>query len=324
MSAYARSLLQLYSWRNSSHNSPMNTVSVQEQARLMRLATYASTAVAVLLILTKAIAWLFTDSVSLLATLIDSCLDALASLFNLIAVRHALAPADRHHRFGHGKAEALAGLGQATFITGSALFVLLEAISHLWRPPTIEAMPLGIGIIIFSIIATLGLVRFQKHVISKTDSTAIKADCLHYKTDLIVNGGVLVALALAFYDLPIFDPLIAIAIAAYILYSAWGIAKESLALLMDRELPDSDRERIKEIARAHPRTRGIHDLRTRKSGMTVFIQLHLELDDQLTLMEAHHIADEVETNILAEFPDAEVIIHEDPASLVEKPVEFAE
>lgn len=290
----------------------------------MRLATYASTAVALLLILTKAIAWLLTDSVSLLATLIDSCLDALASLFNLIAVRHALTPADRQHRFGHGKAEALAGLGQATFITGSALFVLLEAISHLWRPPAIEAMPIGIGIIIFSIVATLGLVKFQKHVISKTGSTAIKADCLHYKTDLIVNAGVLLALALAFYDLPIFDPLIAMAIAAYILFSAWGIAKESLALLMDRELPDSDREKIKAIVRAHPETRGIHDLRTRKSGITVFIQLHLELEDHLTLKEAHKIADEVEEEILAEFPDAEVIIHEDPASLVEKQVEFVE
>jgi len=288
----------------------------------MRQATYASTTLAVLLILTKAIAWLLTDSVSLLATLIDSCLDALASLFNLIAVRHALTPADKYHRFGHGKAEALAGLGQATFITGSALFVLLEAISHLLHPQAIEAMPLGIGIIAFSIVATLVLVRFQQYVIDKTDSTAIKADCLHYKTDLFVNAGVLVALMLAFYDLPIFDPLIAMAIAAYILYSAWDIASESLALLMDRELPDSDRERIKEIARAHPETRGIHDLRTRKSGMTVFIQLHLELDDHLTLAQAHHIADEVEVEILAEFPEAEVIIHEDPASLMERRAEF--
>lgn len=290
----------------------------------MRLATYASTSLAVLLIAAKMIAWMLTDSVSLLATLIDSCLDALASIFNLLAVRHALAPADKHHRFGHGKAEALAGLGQSTFITGSALFVLLEAISHLWRPQTIEAMPLGIGIVLFSIVATLGLVTFQQHVISRTNSTAIKADCLHYKTDLIVNAGVLVALGFAFYDLPVFDPLIAMAIAAYILRSAWDIARESLALLMDRELPDTHREKIKKIARAHPETRGIHDLRTRKSGMTVFIQLHLELDDNMPLSEAHRIADEVEARILAEYPGAEVIIHEDPASLMEKRAEFAE
>ena len=324
MPPWAKYGARLYSWRKSVHNSRMNLLSVEEQGRLMRLATYASTAVAGLLILTKLIAWLATDSVSLLATLIDSCLDALASLFNLIAVRHALAPADRHHRFGHGKAEALAGLGQATFIAGSALFVFLEAISHLWRPQPLEAVPVGIGIIVFSIIATLALVRFQKYVISKTDSTAIKADCLHYKTDLIVNGGVLVALALAFYDLTIFDPLIAMAIATYILYSAWSIARESLELLMDRELPDEDRERIKAIARRHPETRGIHDLRTRKSGMTAFIQLHLELDDKLTLKEAHRIADEVEEEILAEFPGAEVIIHEDPASLAEPQPEFVE
>ena len=144
--------LRLYSWRESVHNSRMNSLSLDEQARLMRLATYASTAVAGLLILTKMFAWLLTDSVSLLATLIDSCLDALASVFNLIAVRHSLAPADRHHRFGHGKAEALAGLGQATFIAGSALFVFLEALAHLWRPQPIEAMPVGIGIILFSIV----------------------------------------------------------------------------------------------------------------------------------------------------------------------------
>ena len=301
----------------------MNMTSPEEKARLMKLATYASTSVAVVLIICKAVAWLMTDSVSLMATLIDSCLDALASMVNLIAVRHALAPADKQHRFGHGKAEALAGLGQATFITGSSLFLLLEAISHFWNPQPISEMPIGITIMIVSIIATLGLMAFQQHVINKTDSTAIKADRLHYKTDLLVNGSVIVALLLAYYGWAGFDPLFALLIAGYILYSAWEIAQESLDLLMDRELPDEERQKIKAIVHGHPETLGMHDLRTRKSGTTIFIQLHLELTDSLTLMRAHAIADEVEVLLIAEYPGAEVIIHEDPASLTEVHPEFS-
>jgi ferrous-iron efflux pump FieF len=296
----------------------------EEAARLMRLATYASTTVALSLIIIKLVAWIMTESVSMMATLIDSFLDALASIINLIAVRHALIPADKKHRFGHGKAEALAGLGQATFIAGSSMFLILEAFSRIWNPQPVEAMSIGLAVMAVSIVATIGLVLFQSHVIKQTGSTAIKADHLHYKTDLIANVGVIMALILASYGQLIFDPLIAVAIAAYILFSAWEIASESLNLLMDHELPDADRVKIKVIVRAHPKARGIHDLRTRKSGMTEFIQLHLELDDNLTLMEAHGIADEVEANILAEFPGAEVIIHEDPASLVEPTAEFVE
>jgi len=294
----------------------------QDKARLMKMATYASTSVAVTLIVIKIVAWFMTGSVSLLATLIDSCLDALASVVSLIAVHHALTPADKEHRFGHGKAEALAGLAQATFITGSALFLVLEAFSHLLRPQAIASLDVGVAVMVISIIATMGLLMFQKHVINVTNSTAIKADHMHYKTDLLVNAGVIVALLLAVYGWPGFDPVFAIAIAAYILYSAWEIAKESLDLLMDRELPDEDRERIKAIVRNHPDARGIHDLRTRRSGTTSFIQLHLELDDHLTLLQAHAISDDVEACILAEYADAEVIIHEDPASLNEPKVEF--
>ena len=309
--------------RGFRQNCTMITTS-RETARLMQMATYASTSVAIVLILIKTVAWVMTDSLSLLATLIDSCLDALASLINLLAVRHALVPADKKHRFGHGKAEALAGLGQATFITGSALFLVLESVSHLWNPLPILSMPVGVGVMVISMLATLGLLIFQKHVIRKTGSTAIKADHLHYKTDLLVNAGVIAALLLAVYGWPGFDPLFAILIAVYILYSAWEIARESLDLLMDRELPDEERAKIKAIARNHPQTRGMHDLRTRKSGTTVFIQLHLELDDGLTLLQAHAIADDVEARILAEYPGAEVIIHEDPASLMEPIPEFAE
>ncbi len=293
-------------------------------ARLMRWATYASTGTAAVLIVAKFVAWVMTGSVSLFATLIDSCLDALASIINLLAVRHALAPADKSHRFGHGKAEALAGLGQATFIAGSALFLVIEAIGRALHPQPMEAAPVGIGVMAFSIVATFALIRFQAWVIRRTGSTAIRADHLHYKTDLLVNASVIVALLLSLYGWPGFDALFALGIAGYILHSAWEIMRDALDHLMDKELPREDRRRIKSIARAHPEVHGLHDLRTRRSGLTTFIQLHLEMDDNLPLIEAHRIADEVEAEIRAAFPGAEIIIHQDPASLMEPQPEFAD
>ncbi len=282
----------------------------------MRLATYASLGVAFTLIVAKLVAWGVSDSVSMLATLIDSTLDALASLVNLLAVRHALSPADREHRFGHGKAEALAGLGQAAFITGSAGFLLLESARRIVDPVPLESYGLGIGVMLFSIAATTGLLFFQRHVIRKTGSTAISADSLHYRTDLLVNGSVILALWLSVQGWSGFDPLFAIAIALYILYSAWEIVKQAFDHLMDRELPDEEREQIKATALAHPKVRGMHDLRSRRSGIDTFLQLHLELDDELTLLQAHAISDEVEASLQQVYPAAEVIIHIDPVSVV--------
>ncbi|MDC9724918.1 MAG: cation diffusion facilitator family transporter [Gammaproteobacteria bacterium] len=287
-----------------------------DTARLMRWATYASVSTALILILVKIVAWFITDSVSILATLLDSSLDVLASLVNLIAVRHALQPADKEHRFGHGKAEALAGMGQAMFIAGSAGFLLLQAIGRLLHPQEITAgLEVGVGVMIFSIIATMILLSFQKYVIKHTNSTAIKADALHYRTDLLVNASVIVALLLTFYGWGYFDALFGIGIALFILYSAWEIVKESIDLLMDHELPDEDREKIRQLVMNHPGAQGLHDLRTRRSGTRIFIQLHLELDSTLTLAAAHAIADDVENEIERFFIDAEVIIHEDPVVL---------
>jgi ferrous-iron efflux pump FieF len=282
----------------------------------MRLATYASISVAVVLIVAKAIAWGMSDSVSLLATLIDSTLDALASLINLVAVRHALSPADKEHRFGHGKAEALAGLGQAAFITGSAGFLLLESGRRIVTPVPLESYGIAMEVMWLSIVATVLLLSFQRYVIRKTDSTAIKADALHYRTDLLVNGSVIVALWLSVRGWSGFDALFAIAIALYILYSAWEIVQQAFDHLMDRELPNAERAKIKRIARAHEAVHGMHDLRSRRSGTATFIQLHLELDDDLTLLQAHKISDEVEANLQAVYPGAEIIIHVDPVSVV--------
>jgi ferrous-iron efflux pump FieF len=288
----------------------------QEIAKLLRLATYASISVALILIIAKLVAWGLSDSVSLLATLIDSVLDALASLINLVAVRHALTPADKEHRFGHGKAEALAGLSQSMFIAGSAGFLLLEAGRRLISPIAVEAVGISMLVMVFSIVATLLLLGFQRHVIRKTNSTAIRADALHYRTDLLVNASVILALWLSVKGWAGFDALFACAIAIYILYSAWEIITVSYDHLMDRELPDPQREEIEKLVLQHKSARGLHDLRSRHSGTMTFIQLHLELDDDLSLLEAHKISDEVELSLLEAFPGSEIIIHIDPQSVV--------
>ncbi|HEB62936.1 MAG TPA: cation diffusion facilitator family transporter [Gammaproteobacteria bacterium] len=293
-----------------------NRLPPNETKRLLKLATYASVSIAFLLITTKLIAWLMSDSVSLLATLIDSCLDAAASLLNLYAIKHALQPADDQHRFGHGKAESLASLGQSAFIAGSAVFLLLEAGSRLFNPHTPDAIGIGIAVMIFSIFATFILLFIQRHVIKKTNSTAIQADSLHYKMDVLINCSVIISLLLASMGSPVFDSIIAIAIAGFILHSAWKIGYESVQLLMDRELPDDERRKIEHVILQHTDVRGMHDLRTRRSGMFTFIQLHLELDDELSLIQAHTIADNVELALLKAFPDADVIIHQDPASVL--------
>ena len=290
--------------------------SPEQAARLMRLATYASVSVAAILIVTKFLAWQLSGSVSLLATLVDSCLDALASLVNLFAVRHALSPADDEHRFGHGKAEALAGLGQAALITGSSLYLLLEAIKRILDPVPVEAFGLGMAVMVFSIIMTVLLLRFQRHVIQRTDSTAIRADALHYRTDLLVNASVLLALGLSLWGWSGFDALFAIAIAFYILYSAWEIISHAFDHLMDRELPDEDRLEIERTVLSHPEVRGMHDLRTRRSGTATFMQMHIELDDHLSLLQAHGIVEEVESSLATTLPGAQAIIHTDPVSVV--------
>ena len=294
-----------------------------EAARLMRLATYASVATATVLIGVKLVAWIYTDSVSLLSTLIDSVLDALASIINLLAVRQALMPADREHRFGHGKAEPLAALGQATFISGSALFLVFEASHRLFTPAPVSHTGFGIGVMVFAIVATFILTRFQAYVVRKTGSIAIQADALHYFGDLLVNGSVILALLLVSQMGWIWaDPIIGLGIAAYILVNAWRIARGAYDMLMDRELPDDDRQRIKDIVQSHPAVIGSHDLRTRASGRDTFIQIHLELDGEMTLLRSHEIADEVEARLLEIFPGAEVIIHQDPHGIEEPRARF--
>jgi len=250
-------------------------------------------------------------------------MDVAASLVNLLAVHYSLQPPDREHRFGHGKAEPLAGLAQAAFIAGSSVLLLFEAGSRLFRPTPVQESAIGISVMLFSIVLTLGLVLFQRYVVRRTGSVAIGADALHYRSDLLMNASVIGALVLASnFGFTLADPLFGIAIAFYILVGAWSVFSSSLQLLMDRELAEDDRARIKAIAMSHPAVISMHDLRTRSSGTHTFIQFHLEMDRDLTLFEAHAISDEVMTRVEAAFPNAEVLIHEDPDGVEERRAVF--
>ena len=287
-------------------------------SRLMRVATYAAVGTALTLILVKAGAFVVTNSVSILSSLADSALDLLASLVNLWAVGHALTPADKEHRFGHGKAEPLSGLAQSAFVTGSAVLLIVEAISRFSNREQVVAGELGIGVMVFAIVATLALVSFQKYVVKRTGSVAIGADSLHYTGDLLLNLSVIVALALSTYgNVPWADPIFAIGIAFFLLWNASRIARQSIESLMDRELPVSERNTIKETVLRHPKVMGVHELRTRSSGVQTFIQLHMVLDPGLTLLEAHHISDEVELALIEDYPGADIIIHQDPEGIEE-------
>jgi ferrous-iron efflux pump FieF len=298
--------------------APRAPLAPEKAGRLMRAATYASVSVAASLALAKLGAWLATGSVSMLSTLVDSLLDAGAALVNFIAVRHALQPADRQHRFGHGKAESLAGLAQAAFVGGSGVFVSVQAIDRLLYPRPLSNPEIGYVVMLLAMAVSLALVVFQRYVVRKTGSLAIGAESLNYQNDILVNGAVILSLLLSsYFGWHIADPLFAIAIAGYIIWGAWRIFLAALDVLMDRELPDSDRAQIRELARACPNVLGLHDIRTRAAGPRVFIQLHLELDGSLSLDEAHAIVVSVEDAVKAAYPNAEVLIHADPDTVVE-------
>ncbi|TDV41985.1 cation diffusion facilitator family transporter [Pseudomonas helmanticensis] len=283
-----------------------------EHARLLRLATRASVAVACTLIIAKAIASWLSGSVSMLAGLTDSALDGVTSLLNLLAVHYALRPADDDHRYGHGKAESLAGMAQALFIGGSAVLIAFQAYERIQHPEPLGAPWISIGVIIFSLLLTVALLMLQHRVIKQTGSNAVRADSLHYRSDLLLNGSILVALMLAGFGWHQLDAWFGLGIAAYILWSAIQIARESFSVLMDEELPADVSQHMLELACSVPGVLGAHDLRTRISGNHWFVQLHLELPGELTLSVAHGISDQAADAIHKAYPRAEVLVHADP------------
>jgi len=292
--------------------------SKNREDRLLVLATYASVGVAITLIIVKTAAWFYSGSASILGSLIDSLMDSMASIVTLLAVRYSIKPADREHRFGHGKAESAAAIAQAAFVSGSGLFLLLFCLQHLLNndPFVVEHPPVGIAVISFAIVLTLGLLAFQTYVIQATNSEAIRADRMHYKSDILMNAVVIIALFSAHFGWPKVDLVFGILIACYISYGALRIGYDAAQTLMDKELPPEVDARILAVAVAHPGVYGTHDLRTRQAGGTYIIQLHIELEDDISLLDAHRVSDEVELGIRELFPQADIIIHHDPLSVV--------
>ena len=278
----------------------------------VKLASRASVVVALILIISKLFAWLYSGSASMLASLADSFADGGASVINFIALRYAIAPADAEHKFGHGKAEPLAALAQSAFILGTAFLLLFYGGERLTGPSGVTNTTIGIWTSIFAIVLTLALVILQRQALKHTNSRVIKADSMHYTSDLLLNAAVLLALFLAQYGFWWADGLFAVLIALYLGWQSIHLGYDSIHELMDKDLGETVQQQIIAIATKPSEVQGFHDLRTRQSGKTVFVQMHLEFDGNLSLREAHDIADRVERSISAKFEHAEVLIHQDP------------
>jgi ferrous-iron efflux pump FieF len=289
--------------------------STDDYAYWVRLAAIFSTSIAFILVVMKLYAWLVTDSSAMLASTTDSILDLFASIMSIVILRFALAPADKEHSFGHGKAESLAGLVQASFILGSAIILIFNGVSRFLNPQVIVKSDVAIWVTIISIVLTLVLVAFQRYVIRRTGSIIISGDALHYQSDIFLNLGVLAAIILSQGIWLQADGFFTILVALYLVFGAGQIIVQSVSQLMDSELSDEELTQIKTIVLTHKQAIGIHELRTRQSGAQKFIQFHLELSDDLSLLEAHSIGDEIEAEICSALAPCEVFIHQDPTSV---------
>lgn len=284
---------------------------------LMKRAALAAIATAVFLATIKFAAWWWTGSVAMLASFADSGLDLAASTLNALAIRYALTPADAEHRFGHGRAEAVAGLAQAALVGGSALFLIVQSVRRLFAPQPLAYETAGLAVAAISIVATVALVAYQGYVVRRSGSLAVSADRLHYVTDLASNGAVFAALLLTgLFGALWADGAFGLVIALIIGGSAFTILRRSFDQLVDRELPDADRERIQRAASAVPGVLDVHDLRTRQSGARIFVQLHAVFDGALSLEDAHALADKVEAAVMDAVPNAEVLVHADPSAVL--------
>ena len=301
-----------------------NSISSDDYAFWVRLAAILSSSTALVLVVIKIYAWLVTDSSAMLASTTDSVLDLFASIMSIVILRFALAPADKEHSFGHGKAESLAGLVQASFVLGSAILLIFSGVSRVLNPQIIVQSEVAIWVTIISIALTLMLVAFQRYVIKRTGSIIISGDALHYQSDLLLNLGVLAAIILSQGYWLQADGVFTILVALYLIVGAGQIIMQSVSQLMDSELSDEELAQITSCVLAHEQALGIHELRTRQSGAQRFVQFHLELNDDLSLFEAHSIGDEIEAKICKEFAPCEVFIHHDPSSVVNNELKKSE
>ena len=292
----------------------------KERSRLAASAAIASVATAVFLLLLNGGAAWTTGSVAMLGSLADTGLDLLASLVTLYGLRVAAEPADHDHRFGHGKAEALAALFQVALITASAALIGWRAVEHLRLDRPTAAPELGIGVSLVAIAATFALLYYQRRVIARTGSVAIRADNIHYQSDLLLNLAVIAAFALeGYFGLTGADPVFGIVIALWLAWGAFQASSHAIDQLMDKEWPDEKRQLFLELAAQHPELRGIHDFRTRRSGSRDFAQFHMYVAPEMSVKDAHVVMDEVEATIAEKFPDIEVLIHLDPEGHVDQP-----
>lgn len=290
----------------------MNT-KIKENNRLMKCAARSSLAVALILIALKVVTFFITGSVAILSSLFDSAQDFMTSLVNMVAIRQATEPADREHRFGHGKAQAIGSLIQAFIIAMASLFLMIESVRHFCNPEPLKQVTMGLIITIIAIILTFFLIRFQAHVIKETNSLSIKADRAHYAGDILMNIGVMVSMILSYYlDWERLDSIFGMAVSVYLFFAIYHIICDSFNVLMDKEMPEDFRKAIHTIAHSFPEVTLIHDMKTRQSGSHAFVQFSVHLDDTLTLRQAHDITDKIEDRIKERFPDTEVIIHPEP------------
>jgi len=289
----------------------------QNSAALNRSAAFASIAMALLLVGLKAWAAWSTGSTAMLGSLADTTLDLFASIATLAGVWVAAMPDDEKHRFGHGKAEALAAMFQVVLISISALSLAFHAVREFLAGSRAEAVGEGIGVSVVAMVATLALLAWQRHVIRRTGSLAIATDHLHYKSDLLLNLAVIAALVLDRYGgVAGSDPVFGFGIAVWLAWSGWRASHEAIEQLMDREWPEEKKARFIEVLGRHPELCGVHDLRTRRAGNRDFVQFHVWVDPQMTVREAHRVMDEIEAKIISEFPDVEILIHPDPEGLI--------
>ncbi len=293
----------------------------EERRRIIPLATraaLASVAMACFLLALKSFAAWHTGSVAMLGSLADTALDLLASLVTLYGVRLAATPADSDHRFGHGKAEALAALFQVMLITASALGIAWRAVMAFGDHAPTQDAEFGIGVSLIAVLATVILLAYQRRIIAQTGSVAIRADNVHYQSDVLLNGSVIVALIVDQYlGFAKADPLFGIAIALWLAWGAFQASSQAIDMLMDKEWPEDERQRFLEVAAQHQELRGIHDFRTRRSGSHDFAQFHMYVAADMSVYDAHNVMDEVEAKIRVEFPKTEILIHLDPEGHVD-------
>ena len=290
-----------------------------ETGHLNRSAALASISAATVLLAIKSWAAWSTGSTAMLGSLADTALDLVASMATLLGVWVAAQPADDKHRFGHGKAEAIAALFQIVLISISALGIASRAVNQLLAGGQVESAADGIGVSLTAIVVTFALLAWQRHVIRRTGSLAIKTDNVHYQSDLLLNLAVIAALALDQYArLRGADAVFGLGIAAWLGWGAWTASEHVLQQLMDHEWPEEKKQRFLDVLARYPDITGIHDLRTRTSGDKDFVQFHIWVDANMTVRDAHRVMDEIEARLHAEFPEVEILIHPDPEGLVDE------